>query len=229
MSIFDVTPSREQVRFFSFASYLPLDVISRQKVFFQSSLPFCWPPCLQAVGVSHSKSEAFSAAARLMVWHMQESAKTVPAGIWLNSDLAARLHLWGGLTCRLWNPHRSNVNSCNCEEFCDLKLLEKKKKKREKQVPFSRIQTAVTEYSPAKLIFYGSMLTSAFWYYISEVYVHVSALLLDIKVHWENNIVFLYLHRSPALYSALCWVWEPRRRKMTGFYRPTYLILDIEI
>lgn len=171
-----------------------------------------------------------------MVWHTQESAKTVPAGIWLNSDLAARLHLWGGLTCRLWILAFSfKWSPFKCELMQLWGILwskatsKKKKKKREKQVHFSRIQTAVTEYSPAKLIFYGSMLANAFWYYISEVYVHVSALLLDIKVHWENNIVFPDLHRSPALYSALCWVWEPRRRKMTGIYRPTYLILDIEI
>lgn len=76
---------------FTIPFYLPLGVISRQRklfcwLFFQMFLPCRWPPCYQAVGVSHSKTEAFSAAAGLMVWHTKESAKTVPAGIWLKSS-----------------------------------------------------------------------------------------------------------------------------------------------
>lgn len=43
------------------------------------------------------------------------------------------------------------------------------------------------------------MLTSAFWYYLSEVYVHVSAVLLDIKVHWENNIFPIFTILQPFL------------------------------
>lgn len=104
MEVFDVIPTREQVRFYSFAFYLSLDIISTQRksfcwlfFFFLMSLPFWWPPCSQAVGVSHSKTEAVSAA-----W-WSDARRNQPKQSQLGPDWNfPRLHLWGGFTFRLW-------------------------------------------------------------------------------------------------------------------------------
>lgn len=140
-----------------------------------------------------------------MVWHKKESAKTVPAGIWLNSDLAARLHLWGGLTCSLWIlafSFKWSLFKCELMQLWGIlwsKATWKKKRRERNRCTLAESRRQLPDVDQLNWYFMVLWLTSAFWYYLSEVYVHVSAVLLDIKVHWESNIFPTFTILQPFL------------------------------
>lgn len=105
MAVFDVIPTREQVRFYSFAFYLSLDIISRQRKSF-GWLFFFECPC-------HFDGRHFH---RLLVWvtvklrlflqllaWWSDTRRNQPKQSQLGPDWnLPRLHLWGGFTFRLW-------------------------------------------------------------------------------------------------------------------------------